>query len=66
MVNNEVLLSQSQVAERLGISVQTVERLRQAGRLGTVRVTPRRVMIRESSVTAYLESLQVEDKGGMK
>jgi len=50
------LLSLSEVAKRLGISVRSVRTLVALGRLSTVRPTPRRVLVTEEDLHAYVLS----------
>jgi excisionase family DNA binding protein len=56
-------LSRQQVADALGISVQTVDRHIAAGRLQAVKIGPRRVGIPDMSLQQYIDSItKVEDK----
>jgi excisionase family DNA binding protein len=57
------LLTRREVAEALGVSVQTVARLIERGDLETVRVGVRFVRIPIESVEQYL---QAQEKGGAK
>lgn len=53
-----VIISESEFCEKLGISVRTAQRLRKAGRLGYVRVTPGgkrgRVVYSDADMAAFL------------
>jgi excisionase family DNA binding protein len=57
----EPLLTRREVAEALGVSVQTVARLIGRGELETVRVGERFVRIPAESLEQYL---QAQEKGG--
>jgi excisionase family DNA binding protein len=52
------LLSLSEVADALGVSRRSVERLTAAGRIRTVRPVPGRVMVTERELAAYMASLE--------
>jgi excisionase family DNA binding protein len=54
------LLSQEQVATRLGVSLSTVRRLVKEGLIHAQRIGPRTLRITEGSVNAYA------DKGGAR
>lgn len=55
--DNEVrLLSLNQAAERLGISYRSVRTIVALGRLSTVRPTPRRILVSEDDLRAYVQS----------
>lgn len=47
-------LSVATVAERLDMSTKTVRRLIAAGKIDTVRLTPRSIRISEASLAAYI------------
>jgi excisionase family DNA binding protein len=57
------LLTRREVAEALGVSVQTVARLIRRGELETVRVGERFIRIPAESLERYL---QAHEKGGAK
>jgi excisionase family DNA binding protein len=59
----EPLLTRREVAEVLGVSVQTVARLIERGELETMRVGERFVRIPAESLEQYL---QAQEKGGAK
>jgi excisionase family DNA binding protein len=48
-------LSDEQAANLLGVSSGTIKRWRLEGRLGFLRIGPRRVAIRPEDVTAFIE-----------
>ena len=50
------LLSLPEVAERLGISNRSVRTLVALGRISTIRPTPRRVLVSEDDLNAYILS----------
>lgn len=50
------LLSLDEVAERLGISYRSVRTIVALGRLSTVRPTPRRILVSEDDLRAYVQS----------
>ena len=54
--NTPRLLSLSEVAKRLGISVRSVRTIVALGRLSTIRPTPRRVLVSEDDLNAYIVS----------
>jgi len=51
------ILNRKQVAEILNVSISTVNRLMDSGKLKKVYVSKGRVGIRESDLQAYIESL---------
>lgn len=53
----------AQAAEVLGTSASTVRRLVRSGTLPYQQVSPRRIVIRESALHAYLELVTVMDSG---
>lgn len=55
---SERLLTLTELAERLTVSVSTVKRLVRAGRIRVVHPSPGRTAVEEREVAAYLASLR--------
>jgi excisionase family DNA binding protein len=51
------ILNKKEVAEKLNVSISTVNRLIQRGKLKKVNVSIRKVGVRESDLQAFIESL---------
>ena len=57
-----ILLSLNEVAKRLGISIRSVRTLVALGRLAIVRPTPRRVLVTEDDLLAYIHSCREPER----
>ena len=66
MKNREplALLSLNEVASRLGVSIRSVRTLIALGRLSIIRPTPRRVLVSEGDLLAYINSCREPARRG--
>ena len=54
-LKNDVLLTREEAAERLRVTIRTIDRWRMAGRIRDVPVGDARVMISEHSIELFLQ-----------